>query len=296
MTDTYLEKLMPTKLGQNFLTSEEIAKKIAESANIKGDNVLEIGPGKGILTKYLVEHAGQVLAVEIDNELIKSLNGQFINNYACHPRESGDPENNRVSQSRWIPGQARDDKTRVQIIKGDILKINLPKLIQENDFKNYKVVANLPYYITSKIIRLFLETKYPPVEMILMVQKEVGERIVALDGKESILSVSVKFYAEPEILFEVPRENFDPAPEVDSIVIRIKRKGNIANVDTARFFSLVRAGFSAKRKMLVNNLSASFNLPKDKVAEALKKAGLEPTMRAEKLGVGEWVKLLDLSS
>ena len=109
-------------------------------------------------------------------------------------------------------------------------------MIEENNFQNYKVVANLPYYITSKIIRLFLETKYPPAEMILMVQKEVGERIVALDGKESILSISVKFYADPEILFEVPRENFEPAPEVDSVVIRIKRKKNIPNVDISKFF------------------------------------------------------------
>ena len=250
---------MPTKLGQNFLTNEEIAKKIAESVNIKGDNVLEIGSGKGILTKHLAEYAEKVLAVEIDQRLIETLGNNFKN---------------------------------IDIIKGDILKINLPKLIEENNFQNYKVVANLPYYITSKIIRLLLETKYPPTEMILMVQKEVGERIVALDGKESILSISVKFYANPEILFDVSRENFEPAPEVDSVVVRIKRKEKIPDVDIIKFFSLVRAGFSAKRKMLVNNLSSSLNLPKEKASELMKKAGLEPGVRAEKLGVEDWVKLL----
>ena len=168
-------------MAKTFSPDEDIAKKIAESANIKGANILEIGPGKGILTKYLARNAGQVLAIEIDREVCKIC---YSNIYKL--------------------GLAN----KVKFIEGDILKINLPKLIEENNFKNYKVVANLPYYITSKIIRLLLETQYPPREMILMVQKEVAERIVALDGKESILSISVKFYAEPEILFEVGQEKF----------------------------------------------------------------------------------------
>ena len=292
---------MPTKLGQNFLTNEEVAQKITNSANIKGDNVLEIGSGRGILTKYLAESAGKVLAVEIDQNLIELLKNKFHNTRTCHPRESGDPEKQRISQSRWIPHQVRDDKKRIQIIQSDILKINLPKLIEENNFQKYKVVANLPYYITSKIIRLLLETKYPPSEMILMVQKEVGERIVALDGKESILSISVKFYAEPEILFLVPRDNFEPAPEVDSVVIRIKRKSNPPEApacrtgrDASKFFALVRAGFSAKRKMLVNNLASSFHIPKSEIAEIIKKICLEPTVRAEKLDIQGWQKLYNI--
>lgn len=257
--------MIPKKsLGQNFLTNESIAEKIADSAGLSShDNVLEIGPGKGILTKYLVKKAGKFLAVEIDINLAKSLD----------------------SRSRG------NDKKKVRVIEGDILKINLPKLIEENNFRNYKVVANLPYYITSKIIRLLLETKYPPSEMILMVQKEVGERIVALDKKESILSISVKFYAEPEILFYVSKEKFNPVPEVDSAVIKIKRKKNVPKVDTRKFFSLVRAGFSAKRKMLVNNLSSSFHIPKTELLEWMKKAGLEPGVRAEKLTLEEWILL-----
>lgn len=256
---------MITPLGQNFLTDESIAKKIVDSANISAnDNILEIGPGKGILTEHLIKHSAKVLAAEIDSTLVNLLRKRF--HKSCY--------------SNFI-----------EIITGDILKLNLPQLIKDNNFENYKVVANLPYYITSKIIRLLLETKYPPAEMILMVQKEVGERIVALDGKESLLSISVKFYAEPKILFYVPKENFDPVPEVDSAVIHIKRKDNPPEADASEFFSLVRAGFSSKRKMLLNNLSASLNLPKNKVSQILEKAGIEPTARAEKLSLEDWINL-----
>jgi 16S rRNA (adenine1518-N6/adenine1519-N6)-dimethyltransferase len=284
---------MPTKLGQNFLTNETIAEKIADSARIQDINVLEIGPGRGILTKYLAKNARKVLAVEIDERLARHLNKKFRDFFYCHSRESGSPENERVSQGRWIPHQVWDDKKEIIIINDDILKINLPQLIEENNFQPYKVIANLPYYITSKIIRLFLETKYPPSEMILMVQKEVGERIVALDGKESLLSISVKFYADPEILFDVSKENFSPVPEVDSVVIRIKRKNNIPAIDVKKFFSIVRAGFSSKRKMLVNNLSSGLHVSKEKIVEIIKKTGLEPGVRAEKLSVENWVRLFD---
>lgn len=277
---------MPTHLGQNFLTDESIAKKIVDSAGISpNDNVLEIGPGKGMLTRYLAEKAERVLAIEIDSEVCK------------------------ICDSKIYKLGLSD---KVNFLESDILKINLPKLIEKNDFLNYKVVANLPYYITSKIIRLFLETKYPPSVMILMVQKEVGERIVALDGKESILSISVKFYADPEILFGVSRENFEPSPEVDSVVIRLTKKSQLSEVypakspthgrgaqeaqfNRARFFSLVRAGFSAKRKMLINNLKG-LGCPRVELLDIFKKSGLEPGVRAEKLGVEDWVKLYEIMS
>ena len=234
---------MKTPLGQNFLIDESVAERIAKSANLLGANVLEIGPGKGIITKYLARYGRRVLAIEIDPHIAKSCDSKI---------------------KQW------GLEKKAKVILNDILKINLPKLTGENNFQSYKVVANLPYYITSKIIRLFLETKYPPQEMILMVQKEVGERIVALDGKESILSISVKFYADPEILFYVPKENFNPIPEVDSVVIKIIRKKNIPDVDIKRFFSLIKAGFSAKRKMLVNNLANGLHVPKEKITEIIK--------------------------
>jgi 16S rRNA (adenine1518-N6/adenine1519-N6)-dimethyltransferase len=255
---------MPTKLGQNFLTDSTIAEKIVGSANLsKDDNVFEIGPGAGALTRLLSQKAGKVLAIEIDKALIAPLKKEL------------------------------EDQKNSKIIADDILKINLPNLLEENNFQKYKVVANLPYYITSKIIRLLLETKYPPAEMVLMVQKEVGERICAPSGKESLLSISVKFYAEPEILFFVPREKFEPAPEVDSAVIRIKRKNDIPEIDIKKFFAFVRAGFSSRRKMLVNNLSTSFHIPKTDVSEIIKKAGVEPTQRAQELEVRDWLRLYD---
>ncbi|MDD3487027.1 MAG: 16S rRNA (adenine(1518)-N(6)/adenine(1519)-N(6))-dimethyltransferase RsmA [Candidatus Moranbacteria bacterium] len=278
---------MPTKLGQNFLTDESVAKKIVESAKLsKKDNVLEVGPGKGILTKYLAEKAGRILAVEIDEKLAEKLLARF-----CHSCANRNPEKFKLSQNPWIPGLARDGK--IKIITGDILKINLPETIESNNFGSYKVVANLPYYITSKIIRLFLETKYPPREMIFMIQKEVAERIVALDKKESILSISVKFYADPEIVFYVPKEKFKPIPEVDSAVIKLKRKNKIPNIDTKIFFHLVRTGFSSKRKKLINNLSSGLHLPKEEISGILKKSGIDPEVRAEKLSIENWIKLAD---
>jgi len=259
---------MRVSLGQNFLINETIAEKITKSANLSSrDNVFEIGPGKGILTQYLAQKAGKVLAIEIDKEVCKICDS--------------------IIYKLGLAG-------KVKIVAGDILKINLPKLIKENNFRDYKVVANLPYYITSKITRLLLETKYSPSEMILMVQKEVGERITALDKKESLLSISVKFYADPEILFYVSRENFDPAPEVDSAVIRIKRKKETPDVDVKKFFSLVRAGFSAKRKMLVNNLSNGLHISKEQAIEIIQKAGLEPTQRAQELKLEDWLRLYQI--
>lgn len=256
---------MPTNLGQNFLINKSIAERIIESANLSSsDNVLEIGPGKGILTKYLTRCASRVLAIEIDPHLANLLKKKF--HKLC-------------------------DSNIIKIINEDILKINLPNLIEKNNFHNYKVIANLPYYITSPIIKLLFETKYPPQEMTLMIQKEVGERIIALDNKESVLSISVKFYAEPKISFYVSKENFKPIPEVDSVVIHLKRKGDIPKMDTKKFFSLVRLGFSSKRKTLENNLSSGLNISKTEAAKMIKKSRLEPKVRAERLKLEDWLRL-----
>ena len=157
------------------------------------------------------------------------------------------------------------------------------------------MIANIPYYITSPIIRLLLETKYPPTEMILMVQKEVAERICAKAGKLSILALSVQYYATPELLFAVPKTAFFPVPEVDSAVIRItlheKREEKEAS---KKFFKIVKAGFSAKRKTLINNLSSSLKLEKAVVEEKLKQIGISANQRAQELRLEDWNKLAEL--
>ncbi len=286
------------KLGQNFLINKAIAKRIVNSANLNMDDfVLEIGPGRGILTEELVKKAGKVVAVEIDGNLVEIIRKK-LKNYK-----------------------------NIEIVEGDILKIGLPQIVETprrgvSTAGRYKLIANLPYYITSPIIRLFLESEFPPTEMILMVQKEVAERIVASPGKMSILSVSVQYYAKPEILFSVGRENFEPKPEVDSCVIRItphptlsrRERGKKEKIfphpltsspsgrgwrgapgeGNEKFFRVVRAGFCAKRKTLANNLANSFHLNKKEVEEKIISAGLNKNIRAQELGVEDWENLTKL--
>ena len=260
---------MPTRLGQNFLRDEDVIEKIADVAGLKSEDiVVEIGPGKGILTEALAKKCKKVVAIEIDKDLAGQLRKNFRN------------------------------KKNVEIINADILKINLSELLGSEASK-YKVVANLPYYITSPIIRLFLESKFPPFEMILMVQKEVAERIISGPGKMSILALSVQYYAKVELLFEVNKSCFFPAPKVDSAVIRITRSlkhETISRSETDNFFRVVRAGFSAKRKLLVNNLANSFHLDKKDTEDKIKKARVSPSSRAQELSVSEWEKLAKIFS
>jgi len=285
------EKIMKPKksLGQNFLRDKSVLDKIIKSANLRSDDsVIEVGPGEGILTRKLMRYAGKVIAIELDKNLAEKLNSQFLASLA---------------------GGSKNKK--IEIINGDILEINLPELIKsfphpafghplpegerDNELIHYKVIANIPYYITSPIIQLFLETEIPPVEMILMVQKEVADRITARPGKMSILAVSVQYYARAEKLFNVPRTSFWPVPDVDSAVIRIKpnkKQGTKNNKEeTKKFFRIVKAGFSSKRKTLLNNLSSSFHLEKKITQEKIKKAGIDPTVRAQELDIEEWKKL-----
>lgn len=266
-----MEKLRAKKsLGQNFLKEEAVLRKIVEAAKISGnDVVIEIGPGQGSLTKKLAEICKKVIAIEIDDRLVPILQKKF------------------------------KDISNVEIIHEDILKINLPKLLITNNlqFTTYKVVANIPYYITAPIIRLLLETKYPAKEIILMVQKEVAERIVAQKGEMSILAVSVQYYAAAEVLFTVSRSAFDPAPEIDSAVIRIiknNKQEKITKEETKKFFRIVKAGFSAKRKTLVNNLSNSLQFDKKKIEDKLLSIGFMANTRAQEMGVEDWQKLTDL--
>jgi len=273
-----MQKIIPKKsLGQNFLRDEKVLEKIIASANLQADDfVIEVGPGEGVLTEKLSQKVEKVLAIEIDRNLIPTLEKKFAGN------------------------------EKVEIINEDILQINFPDLFARYKIQDtrYKVVANIPYYITSKIIRLFLENENPPSEMILMVQKEVAKRIVEKPGKMSLLSVSVQYYAKAEMLFEVPRNCFFPVPEVDSAIIRITpnptsqtpSQPSPSKEEGARkkFFRIVKAGFSAKRKTLVNNLSNSLHLEKNAVEEKLKTANLNLTARAQELSIDNWKTLSKL--
>jgi 16S rRNA (adenine1518-N6/adenine1519-N6)-dimethyltransferase len=253
-------KIKPKKsLGQNFLSDQSVIRKIVEAANLqKEDVVLEIGPGKGILTEALASKCQKVIAVEIDQNLIPVLQNRFKNN------------------------------SKIEIIHQDILQSDIKEL--EN--LNYKLIANLPYYITSPIIRKFLESETPPQEMILMVQKEVAERITASKGEMSILAVSVQYYATAEILFLVPRTAFDPAPEVDSAVIRITHNAQrLDPKERDNFFRVVRAGFCAKRKTLANNLANSFHLERTEIETKLAQIGIASNARSQELSVEDWKKL-----
>lgn len=277
---------MPTKLGQNFLKNKDVVRKIVDAANLSAEDViLEVGPGKGVLTEELVKIAGKVVAVEIDGNLVKILRDKFRGN------------------------------EKVEIVEGDILKNNVADFISKFPFPDsevestrsqegkglgnrgksgteYKLIANIPYYITSPIIRFFLENKFPPKEMILMVQKEVAERIVAKPGQHSILSLSVQYYANPELLFYVSKNDFDPVPEVDSAVICITPNAEcIEQKEIDNFFRIVRAGFCAKRKTLANNLANSFHLDKKEVEEKLKISGISGITRAQELNKEDWKKL-----
>ena len=282
-------------LGQNFLRDEKVLRKIIQSADLKPDDfVIEIGPGEGVLTQELAKYAKKNLAVELDDNLVAKLDSRFHEN------------------------------DKIKIIRGDILKINLAELVDgfvetprrgvsTADIStsvetrqclvstagsgqiNYKLIANIPYYITSAIIRLFLESACPPTEMILMVQKEVAERICAKPGEMSILSVSVQYYAMPELLFYVNKKSFFPEPKVDSAVIKVLcKKHKAPNKERKRFFKIIRAGFSAKRKTLVNNLANSLQLDKNIVEEKIKTVGLKPTARAQELSVEDWKRLSNL--
>ena len=255
---------MPTRLGQNFLNDPAVLEKIIEvSKPEEAGFVLEVGPGQGVLTKQLAKRARKVLAIELDDTLIPALRKKF------------------------------KDAGNIEIIHADILKMNLPALVesQKSKVKSYKVIANIPYYITSPIIRLFLEQEIQPQEMILMVQKEVAERIVAKAGEMSILAAAVQYYAEAETLFSVGKESFSPSPKVDSAVIRIKPVKKFEKERDKEFFRVVRAGFSAKRKTLLNNMTNGLQLNKSLVAGKLAALGLKGNARAQELSIEDWKKL-----
>ncbi len=249
-------------LGQHFLTSEGVLKKIANAAELTPEDVVvEVGPGVGTLTRWLAQSAGEVVAVELDEAILPAL------------RE-------------YLAGMEN-----VRIVHGDILKLPAERLVSPG--RGYKVVANLPYYITSAAIRHFLEDPHPPDVMVLTVQWEVARRIAASPPKMSLLAVSVQVYGEAEVLFRIPAGAFYPPPKVDSGVVRIQRRTVplVLPDERKRFFRVVKAGFSRRRKQIHNALSGGLGLPSEQVKEALLRAGIQPRRRAETLSVGEWLRL-----
>lgn len=249
--------------GQNFLVDESVYDEIVEAAEISQDEVvMEVGPGLGFLTEKLAEVAKKVVTVELDDKLFGLLDVRL--------REQG--------------------LANIEAINMNVLDFNIEEWEHK---KNYKIVANLPYNITSVFLRKFLSAKSQPHSFVLMLQKEVAERIAARPGKMSLLAVSVQFYADAEIVMKVGREKFWPAPEVDSAVIKITTRKNIdKNIDEKSFFRLVKFGFSSKRKMLKNNLASGLHLSQDEVVEKIKKAGFGEKVRAQELSVNDWVGLL----
>ncbi len=276
-------------LGQNFLRDESVLDKIISAGELSPeDNILEIGPGEGALTKKLLEKVGKVVAVEKDSRLEDADSVlQKLNKTGKNPASAG-------REPGVLP-------SNLIIYFDDILDVNFPKILKENDFdKNgYKVIANIPYYITGKIIRLLFEQKIKPKLIVLLVQKEVAERICALKGRESILSLSVKYFAQSEIVDYVSREVFEPVPKVDSAILKIKpfklsEKNYLEDENLERdFFRLVKIGFSSPRKVLINNLKNGLQLDRSSLEQIFKKLQLNPTIRAEKLTLQQWLKLAE---
>ncbi len=244
--------------GQHFLISEIPIGEMLHAADIKHtDTVIEIGPGFGVLTFALAEKAEKVIAFEIEKKL----------------------------QPYWEEKQK--EYSNVEIVWGNALK-NL-RTVNCEFRTRYKVVANIPYQITSELIRTFLESTCKPSRIVLMAQKEVAERISASPGKMSLLSVSVQFYGKARIVSLVPRNFFWPEPKVDSAIIEIVPFQKTAD-DPEKFFRVVRAGFSNKRKQLWRNLSMGLHIDKEKVKSALREVVGSDTVRAEELGVEEWIQ------
>lgn len=248
-------------LGQNFLKSKIALIKMIEAGEIgPQDTVLEVGPGKGVLTEKLLEKVGKVIAIEKDHRLIELLQEKFAVEIA---------------------------NGKLVLLNRDILDLDLKSVP-----KPYKIIANIPYYITGQFLRKFLETDFQPERIIVMVQKEIAQRIMAHDKKESLLSISVKAYGTPKMIMKVGKENFSPAPKVDSAILaitNISKKLFLDNqIEEKRFFEILHAGFAHKRKMLIGNLKS---VTDKNLAEVFTALGLSEKIRAEDLGLDSWTKL-----
>jgi len=263
--------LRPSKgLGQNFLVDPAALEKIVAAAELTPDDVvLEVGAGLGTLTERLARNAGHVVAVELDQRLMPVLRGVLA------------------------------DFDNVTLIQGDILTLDPAALVSAVSIQRlacgtqYKVVANLPYYITSAVLRHLLEASLKPQRMVITVQREVAERIVAKPGQMSLLALSVQFYGRPRLLFRIRPGSFYPSPEVESAVVQVDLHAAppVPVEDTAAFFRVVRAGFAQRRKQLRNGLAAGLKQSPDEVAAKLWEVGVDPRRRAQALSLEEWVKV-----
>jgi len=256
-------------LGQHFLIDETVLQHILSAADLSpGDVVVEVGPGLGILTESLAKQGARVIAVELDTRLVSLLK----------KRLAGFPD--------------------VKIVHADILAVTPRQLLQDNlptsePTWGYKVIANLPYYITSPVLSHFLEARPQPSKMVVMVQREVGEAIAAGPGKMRLLSVKAQFYSKPTIVSYVPAASFHPAPKVDSVILQLDvySRPPIEVSDVASFFDIVMHGFRSPRKQIRNSLAHSLGMPPMQVASLLVKAEIEPKRRAETLSLDEWREL-----
>ncbi len=256
-------------LGQHFLIDETVLECILSAAELNpGDIVVEVGPGLGILTEGLAKQGAQVIAVELDRKLVTLLKRRLT---------------------------AFPD---VKIINADILRVTPRQILESKSavsalFQGYKVIANLPYYITSPLLRHFFEALPQPSEMIVMVQKEVGEAMVAKPGNMSLLSVKTQFYSKPTIVSYVPPSSFYPPPKVDSVILRLDvySQPPIEIPNPASFFDVVMHGFSSPRKQLRNSLAHSLDMPPSQVTLLLEQTGIEGERRAETLSLEEWREL-----
>lgn len=257
-------------LGQNFLINPDVCPQMAESLSAdENTGVLEVGPGIGVLTKELCRVAGKVVSVELDKRLFPVLDETLA------------------------------EFDNLEIINADVMEIDLNKLIEEkfSGCSSVKVCANLPYYITSPVIMTLLESKLPVDEIVVMVQKEAGERLCAEVGSRmaGAVTVAVNYYADSEILFDVNRNSFMPSPKVDSVVIRlaVRKNSKFEVSNEKKFFSLVKCAFSQRRKTALNSISNTMGVPKDKISAVFTELGLDTNIRAEKLTMNDFINIAD---
>jgi 16S rRNA (adenine1518-N6/adenine1519-N6)-dimethyltransferase len=294
-------------MGQNFLVDEEVLAVIIQAANLRPtDVVVEVGPGLGVLTNELVQRAGKVVAVEKDKRLFEILSNTFGVSVASKGVARSSPllfrggvgeeqkeSANSSSSSPSLSSKGGEAKLQsdIHLFNQDILRFNL----SEHVSGPYKVVANIPYYLTSKLFQYFLNQELKPELLVLMVQKEVGERVVAGPGELSILGISVQIFADAEIVAQVSKNSFWPVPKVDSVILKITPKIKCPEIkDEKLFFRIIKTAFAGKRKQIHNTLTHGLQLPKEKVLEILTQAKIDPISRPQDLAIEDWIRLYKL--